>query len=340
MAKKESNQIYGKKLTVPEIISYCKETLGITFNIKSEEEASVFLAKHNYFFRLKQYADFGEKTKSGKFINVDFGQMVELSTVDMFLRKLILKMTLDFEHYLKVKIINDSQENSSDDGYAVVENFLETHNRVRHLIENLYNSSYFYNRQVFDKYKEKTSVWSIVEMLGFSDFIDFYAHYYQYFHLKCEYTPHFDFGSTIIGEPKPRCVKALSEARLYHLDSVRRLRNAAAHNTCMISNLKPQSWFKSDIEINFELLGANLEVGNGVISSCLKVPVLNDFAVMLSNYVKLISSPKIKEKTLEEMQEFFNGRMILHKDYFENVNEIKNAYHFAKDVLDYYCKKV
>ena len=314
MAKKESNQIYGKKLTVPEIISYCKETLGITFNLKSEEESSVFLAKHNYFFRLKQYADFGEKTKSGKFTNVDFGQMVELSTVDMFLRKLILKMTLDFEHYLKVKIINDSQENPADDGYSVVENFLETHNRVRHLIENLNNSTNFYNRQVFDKYKEKTSVWSIVEMLGFSDFIDFYAHYYQYFHQKCEYTPHFD--------------------------SVRRLRNAAAHNTCMISNLKPQSWFKSDIEINFELLGANLEVGNGVISSCLKVPVLNDFAVMLSNYVKLISSPKIKEKTLEEMQEFFNGRMILHKDYFENVNEIKNAYHFAKDVLDYYCKKV
>ena len=314
MAKKESNQIYGKKLTVPEIISYCKETLGITFNLKSEEEAAVFLAKHNYFFRLKQYADFGEKTKSGKFINVDFGQMVELSTVDMFLRKLILKMTLDFEHYLKVKIINDSQENPADDGYAVVESFLETHNRVRHLIENLNNSSNFYNRQVFDKYKEKTSVWSIVEMLGFSDFIDFYAHYYQYFHLKCEYTPHFE--------------------------SVRRLRNAAAHNTCMISNLKPQSWFKSDIEINFELLGANLEVGNGVISSCLKVPVLNDFAVMLSNYVKLISSPKIKEKTLEEMQEFFNGRMILHKDYFENVNEIKNAYHFAKDVLDYFCKKI
>ena len=313
MAKKESNQIYGKKLTVPEIISYCKETLGITFNLKSEEEAAVFLAKHNYFFRLKQYADFGEKTKSGKFINVDFGQMVELSTVDMFLRKLILKMTLDFEHYLKVKIINDSQENPADDGYAVVESFLETHNRVRHLIENLNNSSNFYNRQVFEKYRETPSVWSIVEMLGFSDFIDFYAHYYQFFHLKCEYTPHFD--------------------------SVRRLRNAAAHNTCMISNLKPQNWFKSDIEINFELLGAKLEVGNGVISSCLNVPVLNDFAVMLSNYVKLISSPKIKEKTLEEMQDFFNGRMILHKDYFENVNEIKNAYHFAKAVLDFYCKK-
>jgi hypothetical protein len=111
MSKKDKHQTYGKKLTVPEIITYCKEDLGIAFNIKSEEEASVFLSKHNYFFRLKQYAEFGEKTKSGKYTNVDFGHMVELSTIDMFFRKLILKMTIDFEHYLKVKIINDSQEN-------------------------------------------------------------------------------------------------------------------------------------------------------------------------------------------------------------------------------------
>ena len=66
MAKKDTKQIYGKKLTVPEIITYCKETLGIAFNLKTEEESSVFLAKHNYFFRLKQYAEFGEKTKVGK----------------------------------------------------------------------------------------------------------------------------------------------------------------------------------------------------------------------------------------------------------------------------------
>ena len=32
------------------------------------------------------------------------------------------------------------------------------------------------------------------------------------------------------------------------------------------------------------------------------------------------------EKTFEEMKEFFDGRMVLHKDYFENIPEIKNAY--------------
>ena len=50
MARKETKQTYGKKLTVPEIIAYCKETLGIAFNLKSEEEASVFFSKTQLFF--------------------------------------------------------------------------------------------------------------------------------------------------------------------------------------------------------------------------------------------------------------------------------------------------
>jgi hypothetical protein len=180
-------------------------------------------------------------------------------------------------------------------------------------VENYSTSSNFYNRQIFDNYKESPSVWSIVELLAFSDFIDFYAHYYEFFNLKCDYTPHFD--------------------------SVRRLRNAAAHNACILSNFKSQNWFHTDIETNFELLSANLGIGNGIITTCMKIPVLNDFAVMLANYTKLISSPMVKEKTFEEMISFFDGRMILHKDYFENISEIKNAYTFARSVLEFYSKK-
>lgn len=71
----------------------------------------------------------------------------------------------------------------------------------------------------------------------------------------------------------------------------------------------------------------------------MKVPLLNDFAVMLSVYTKLISSPKIKELTLQELKDFFDGRMIYKKQYFENYTEIKNAYNFARKVLDYYSGK-
>ena len=43
-----------------------------------------FLQNIIIFFRLKQYADFGEKIKSGKFTNVDFDQMVEFPKIDIF----------------------------------------------------------------------------------------------------------------------------------------------------------------------------------------------------------------------------------------------------------------
>lgn len=237
-----------------------------------------------------------------------------MSTIDMFFRKFIFKMTIDFEHYLKVKLINDSQENSADDGYLVVKKFLETHEKVRSYLSNIQSSNIaFYNKTVFDKYLETPSVWAFVEMLSFLDLIDFYAFYYDFFHLKCDYTRHFD--------------------------SVRRLRNAAAHNSCMLCNFKPQSWFHFDPEISFELLGANLGLGPNVITSSLKIPVLGDFTIMLSNYTRLISSPKIKEKTFEEIIQFFDGRMIYHKEYFEGNTELKNSYQFARKVLEYYSKK-
>ena len=37
------------KLTVQEIIDYCKNTLGITFNLMDEEKAKEFLKKNNLY---------------------------------------------------------------------------------------------------------------------------------------------------------------------------------------------------------------------------------------------------------------------------------------------------
>ena len=69
MSKKEPVPIKSQKLTVPEIIEYCKNELGITFNLMDEEKAKEFLKKNNFFFRLKQYCSTcTEQTKSGKYI--------------------------------------------------------------------------------------------------------------------------------------------------------------------------------------------------------------------------------------------------------------------------------
>ena len=314
MSKKETvATTISPKLTVPEIIDYCKNELGITFNLMDEEKAKEFLQKNNFFFRLKQYCSTcTERTKSGKYIGLDFGHLVELSTIDMFLRKILLKMTIDLEHYLKVKLVNDCQNNSADDGYEVVENFLEHHQKVKDYISQ-FNRISGYGENPFEKYIAAPAVWNFVEMVGFADFISFYAFYYDFMHMGCEYTKHFD--------------------------AVRRIRNACAHNHCMLSSFKAVQNFKPDLETSFELLGGNIGIGNGTISSCMKVPLLNDFAVMLSVYTKLISSPKIKEITIQEIKDFFDGRMVYRKQYFESNTDIKNAYQFARKVLDYYSNK-
>lgn len=312
--KKNTNECKkSPKLTVLEIIDYCKNILGITFNLMDEEKAKTFLEKNNFFFRLKQYCSVCTgQTMNGKYIGLDFGHLVELSTIDMFLRKLLLKMTIDLEHYLKVKLVNTCQNNPCDDGYEVVQQFLEKHPKIKENILQT-NRTVTYGENTFEKYSSFPAVWNFVEMLNFADFISFYAFYYEYMKLDCEYTKHFD--------------------------SVRRLRNACAHNICLLTSFKSNQWFKPDLETSFELLGGNLGISNGIISNCMKVPFLNDFAVMLSVYTKLISSPKIKEITIQELKEFFDGRMIYKKHYFENYTDVKNAWHFARKVLDYYSGK-
>lgn len=221
-------------------------------------------------------------------------------------------MTIDLEHYLKVKLVNDCQNNPADDGYEVVEKFLEGHLKLKEEIAKV-NKNTSYGESSFEKYVAAPAIWNFVEMVSFADFISFYAFYYDYMRMKCEYTKHFE--------------------------SVRRIRNACAHNVCMLASFKPVQGFQSDLETNFELLGGNIGIGSGTISYCMKVPLLNDFAVMLSVYTKLISSPKIKEITIQEIKDFFDGRMVYRKQYFEDNTDIKNAYQFARRVLDYYSGK-
>ena len=48
---------------------------------------------------------------TGLYISLDFAYLKELSTLDMYLREIILKMTIDIEHFLKVKMLNDLQKN-------------------------------------------------------------------------------------------------------------------------------------------------------------------------------------------------------------------------------------
>ena len=82
-----------KKLTIAEQIQDM-HTKGISFNYNNEKEVSDFLSHNNYYFKLKSYGKNYDKyhatEKKGKYINLDFAYLQELSTLDMYLRKVII----------------------------------------------------------------------------------------------------------------------------------------------------------------------------------------------------------------------------------------------------------
>lgn len=110
------------KLSIPQQIENMKKK-GISFSIITEADARRFLSEHNYYYKLKAYAHnfdkYKDPAKNGQYINLDFAHLKDLSTIDAHLRKIILTMCIDLEHFLKVKMLNHCCM-VDEDGYEII----------------------------------------------------------------------------------------------------------------------------------------------------------------------------------------------------------------------------
>lgn len=122
------------KLTIENQVAYMKNK-GITFDHCSEKDAVRFLQESTYFFKVKAFdKNYIAHPKTGHYYNLDFSYLMELSTLDMRLRRLILHATLDIEHFLKVQLIRDVSSNPVEDGYQIVEKFFSENSSVKNSI--------------------------------------------------------------------------------------------------------------------------------------------------------------------------------------------------------------
>lgn len=115
-------------LTTDALIKHMK-TKGITFNLIDETAAKHFLEEHNYYFKLSAYRNNYLKHQTGdnkgKYIHLDFSYLKELSVIDMHLRYLLLELCLDIEHAIKIALINDAVINPEEDGYKIINKYLQ-----------------------------------------------------------------------------------------------------------------------------------------------------------------------------------------------------------------------
>lgn len=290
------------KKTVEEQISHMKNK-GITFNYISDEEARKYLSEHTFYFKFKAYAKNYEKyNTNGKYINLDFSYLQDLARLDMYFREIVLKITIDIEHYLKVQILSESQKNDKDDGYKIVEDFLYLNTDIQNKITS--QSKNGYHCGLICKYYPVFPIWVFLEIISFGDLIKFYEFYNKEYPI----------------------VNNVSR----YLWSARILRNAAAHNSCILNRLTEKFEDKAVNGSLMDVLRRNYSnLGSGkIIKKYLKNPVIQDFIDVLILYSMLDKNKTVLKKRSSEIDKFFR-RCRKHASFYKKNLQIRYAAMFA-----------
>lgn len=306
------------KLSITEQIEHMKLKKGIMFNIVKEEAAHAFLQYHNYYFRVKAYAknyeQYKAEEKQGKYVNLEFAYLQDLSTIDMHFRKCILKMTIDIEHFLKTQMMRDFESNEKEDGYEIVAEYFKLYPKVKENVDRLAEGSLCFD--LIAKYKDEFALWNIIEVLSFGDFINLYRLYYSKYHSKNDMS------------------KLLWSARI--------MRNAAAHNNCLLNSLKnPYTYDRKKISKNWEVTKFISEIPGIKEDSRVKKmanPVIHDFLVTLYLFDAVVSSEMVKLHTFRELKQGVTERFSKNAEYYSKNEVIKSNFEFISKVVDFYCR--
>lgn len=311
------------KYTVQEQINNLKSK-KIKFEKINENDAKNYLSYNTYYFKFKSFAKSFELNKSsGKYIDLDFAYIVELSKLDMYLREYIMKLTLDTEHFLKVKLLQDLTNNDLEDGYNIVNLFFSKFPHIKQKISYKKNDSAC--ADLIHKYEENWPVWAIVEVLSLGDFIKLFELYYNCYPDKN--------SKTIVNLLWP----------------LKFIRNAAAHNNCLLNTLrKPYvhthllNSKKNIIDPNKELVSLLIKIPNISKNSRKKKilnPIIHDFIATLFLFDIVCTSSILKEKQFNILTKLLEDRFCKNKEFFINDSVITSNYKFVKKIVDYLCKK-
>lgn len=305
------------KLSIKNQIIHMKEVQGIKFNIINEEEAEEFLKNNNYYFKIKSYAKnyskYDKGLNIGKYINLEFAYLKELSTIDMYFRKYIIKITLDIEHFLRTQLLRDFSENDDEDGYEIIKDFFRKYPYVEKNINEKNNKNSICGDLIV-KYKDGFAIWNIAEVLSFGDFIKLYEMYYNKYPSK--------------------------ENMCRYLWSVKFLRNAAAHNSCLLNSLRNPYNTRINLckDINTFISKIN-DISSDIRKRKMSNPIINDFVVTLYIFNNVVKSQQIKKHSMEELKTLIDSRLIRNKSYFEKNQLIVSYYRFIKIIVDYFYSK-
>lgn len=108
------------KLTYEQQIKHLLDK-GIEFKYFKLNDARTYLEDENNLFKLSSYRkNFPKSDKTKKYVNLDFAHLVDLAVIDTRLRMIIIEMSLNIEHFAKVKLLKCITKDANEDGYSIV----------------------------------------------------------------------------------------------------------------------------------------------------------------------------------------------------------------------------
>ena len=215
-------------------------------------------------------------------------------------------MALDIEHFMKVKLLNSIENNSEEDGYKIIQKFIAKDQSFGILKTIRAHKASAYCKDLIEKYYPYFPAWVFVELISFGDFAYLCEFYNETYGIE--------IGDRIL------------------LNSVRDIRNACAHSNCLIYNLAPGN--NKAHQSVVDRVKTVTSISENSRDKKLSNKCIYDFVCLLYAYDEIVSSPVAKQKRYDELEEFFEGRMVQNKEWFGNNNIITSSYSFVKKIID------
>ncbi len=301
-------------LNAEELIKHL-ESKGVKFELTSIQDARKYLEENNNYFKLvsyrKNFSKYEQGNNKGKYINLDFKMLEDLSIIDMRLRKTMLSIVLDLEHYAKVKLLSEVEKNTKD-GYSLVEKYIISlkNKNEYNFLENELNKNIkgTYCGDLVAKYKGEYPIWVFVEIISFGRLIKFYM-----------------FVADRLQDKQ-----MIDEA--YLLKNIRELRNACAHNNCILNDLKAET---TKHKTNYKILSeiANIGISKKIRDNKMSNARIQQIVTLLYLNKKMKTSKGVQKHQVESLQDLKN-RIEYHMDYYKTNDLVYTNLKFLNKIID------
>lgn len=286
-----------KFLTAKEQVKH-SEGKGVQFNDFSKTKAIRYLEENNNYFKLRAFRKNYIKGEDGKYLHLDFADLVDLAIIDNRLRAILLEMAISIEHFSKVHLLKVLQKSESNGTQVVTDYVNQLTPSFRETLESELdkNKNSLYCGNLYKKYlgnKIYCPVWVFVEMVSFGQYLHFY-----------------EFCAKRNQSQNKELLR-----RLYLMRVVKDLRNACTHNNCIINDLRAQT--NRDPNEEIQKVFASLGFSKGVRSKHLKRVAMYQIITTLYAHKEIVISPGVHKNIALKLRDL-NDRFYRDRDYSKN----------------------